>query len=248
MDSVTRSNELDTKIVNLALGGKTNRRIIHFLVVSVIFDIILSLGLGLLALNASTIANETRQQSVSRYQTCVTQNIRYNDQVNLWTYALSGMKLNYINHANLLRYIRTIYTQRECVTSDPVPTIYYSTQTVLSKVHNVKGPAARINQKVVVRGNLCVPATVKASGSLEWIMIYPTKLVLPSIGKTATLHKGCKSLIFRNRIPSSVVSVAKSEFAKGYVETIWRIRGTVVPLPSNESVVTWETKQFQLVP
>jgi hypothetical protein len=133
-DAVSRSDALDARlkdeqeaIAALVQHDRRNRRMIRWLIVSVALDVMLSLGLGLVAIQASIAAGEARSASSQAAQnastaraTCIASNQARAVQVQLWNYILdlppaSPSSPNQdAQRAQLRAYVNSTFAQRKC--------------------------------------------------------------------------------------------------------------------------------------
>jgi hypothetical protein len=94
-DSVSRSDKLDEKIAGsadidaLVKSSRRNRTVIKWLAASLIFDLLLTLGLGVLAVE--TYRQEVQANSIAAraHDSCVAANEGRAAQVQLWDYILA---------------------------------------------------------------------------------------------------------------------------------------------------------------
>lgn len=87
---------LNTNIEDLTKYGRKNRKFIRWLAASLIFDVVLSLGLGTVALNARSASDHARQatsaahvNAQNAHTTCVSGNESRKLNRELWQYVLS---------------------------------------------------------------------------------------------------------------------------------------------------------------
>lgn len=93
-DIVRRNDRLDDRIAGstdidaLVRASKRNRRLIRYLAISVGLDVLLSLGLGVLAWRANQLALQANSISAREYATCVAGNDARAGQITLWDYVI----------------------------------------------------------------------------------------------------------------------------------------------------------------
>jgi len=97
-DPVERSDDLDRRIAlglgvtrdveNLMRASKRSLLLIRVLFVSVVFDVLLSVALGLVAIRADTAANQANSVQRRQVATCLAANEARAAQIALWTYIL----------------------------------------------------------------------------------------------------------------------------------------------------------------
>ncbi len=92
----TKLVELSAHIVNLTAYGRRNRRLIRLLAVSLVLDVVLSLGLGWVAFNAKEASDSARRATTAAalvatdaHATCLTSNEARAVQHDLWKYVLN---------------------------------------------------------------------------------------------------------------------------------------------------------------
>lgn len=92
-DLLARADRLDDQVAgsdivrSLVKSSQRTRRLVRLLVVSVTLDVMLSIGLGALALQAQR-ASQTAAGST--YQLCIADNASRDASLQLWDYVLSG--------------------------------------------------------------------------------------------------------------------------------------------------------------
>lgn len=93
-----RNDELNRKIgetnlpdavISLAKTAKQNRNRIRLLAISIILDILLTIGLGLLAVQTHTTANKAESNSQALVASCQSVNDARANNKTLWDYLLS---------------------------------------------------------------------------------------------------------------------------------------------------------------
>jgi hypothetical protein len=92
---VARSDALDEQlgvshvIQGLVKTGRTNRRIIVGLLISLALDILLSIAVAIIAVKANDTASTAASAKTQARQNCIAGNASRADQLKLWTYVLS---------------------------------------------------------------------------------------------------------------------------------------------------------------
>lgn len=93
-DIVQRNDRLDEQIAGsssihaLEQASRRSRRMIHLLAFSLAFDILLSIGLGVLALRANQLAIEANSIEERARSTCLSSNEARAGQMQLWHHVL----------------------------------------------------------------------------------------------------------------------------------------------------------------
>lgn len=140
-------NRLSASNVVLAKRARRNVVLIRALAISVIFDVMLSVGLGLVALNAhdasvrasnaTSVASQTKQ---SQLAVCTAGNSARAGQVELWDYVLTLLNLGNANQTPAQKayltafqnYVDRLFAARDCEhlgatspspTPPPIPTV-----------------------------------------------------------------------------------------------------------------------------
>lgn len=130
IDPVARSDEFDKRLGDshivqaLVNTGKTNRRIIRWLAVSVALDIGLSVAMIFIAIGAQhTAETATSAQTQTRLQ-CEAGNEARSAQLQLWTYVLTlssqhETKRQKKQAVQFRHYIQRVFAQRDCDNPEP---------------------------------------------------------------------------------------------------------------------------------
>lgn len=126
-DILTRSDDLDERIAvsdeieALIKVSRRSQRMLRWLAVSLVFDVLLSIALGIVAIRAQQAADLANSAQSHAYQACLSANEGRIGQVNLWTYLLhlptvpprTPEQQQQVDE--ILVYVKNLYAPVKCV-------------------------------------------------------------------------------------------------------------------------------------
>lgn len=127
-DRLTNSvSDLGTEMKELRNYGRRNRLLIRALVASMVFDAVLSIGLGWIGVTAHNASNKavaataaSKVNANNQRQSCLNGNDSRAVQLELWTYIFTlpagqGQTPEQVERiAEFRKYINTVFAQRDC--------------------------------------------------------------------------------------------------------------------------------------
>jgi hypothetical protein len=126
-DLLGRSDDLDKRIAgsdnidDLVKASQRSRRSIRLLTISIVLDIALTIGLGLVALRAQQASDLANSNQARQYQSCLNGNASRAGQIELWTYIISLPTMTPRTPAqqaqadSFLIYVKQLYGPLRCV-------------------------------------------------------------------------------------------------------------------------------------